>query len=123
MRYSLLKNFIMNPRKITLSTFITLSKKYKISQIDHYFQAVTKFMFISKKQLRFLVLKINPKKKKKISFELFKYKLFAYTTPAKSKLIFEPVYSHLRSIDFRTGLVNMCRKKRFPNVSTLSTYN
>lgn len=123
MRYNLLTNFSLNPRPYSLSTFIRLTKRFRSESINNYFQFSEKNFFLSKKKILFLVLRNVSKVKKKNFFNLFKYKLFQYTTPKKIKLFYEPNYSHILQLDFRTGLIDMHYKKSFPNVTTISTYN
>lgn len=123
MRYNLLVNFIMNPRPRTLSTFISLTKKFRANPINEYFMFTKKNLFISKQQMRYFLYKLNNKSKKKFFFNLFKYKLFQYTTAPKLKIIHNTINSHFLNIDFRTNLLNIKLKRSFPNIHTVSTYN
>lgn len=123
MRYNLLKNFILNPKPYTLSTLITLTKKFRPTQINTYFAFTNVNSFISKKKLLHLFLKNTSKNKKKVFFSLFKHKLFNYTTPKQIRITFLAVYSQFTQLDFRTNLMNYQFKRSFPNVHAISTYN
>lgn len=123
MRYNLLVNFIINPRPRTLSKFILLTKQFRADHINNYFMFREKNLFISKQQVRYFLYKLTNKSKKKIFFNLFKYKLFQYTTAPKLKIIHNAFNSHFLNIDFRTNLFNIKLKRSFPNIHTVSTYN
>lgn len=121
-KFNFLKNFFLNPKPYTFSQIILQTKKYTSEAINNFFVNAPQPNYISKNKLKYLFFKKISTKKKKISFLLFKHKIFNYTT-AKHIIFKRPKQLANQSCEFRTGLSTFIKTFRIPNTSTISTYN
>jgi hypothetical protein len=122
-RYNLLKTLHLNPKPHTLSTFIQLTKRFTPQSLNNTLTLNHTNSFISKKKLKIFLFLTKSKSKKKLFFNLFRHKMFFYTTPKKVAFFQHSTYSHFSNIDFRTMLTLTTHFQEFPNVGNISTYN
>ena len=121
-KFNLLNVFSLNPKPYTLTQLVSKSKKYKSDHINSLFNSASSFFFISKQKLSNIFFKLKLFKKNKINFLLFKHKIYNYTTP-KHYIYPIIIKQTLCNSDFRTGMLFKVKAIKFPNISTISTYN
>lgn len=122
-RYNLLQTLRINPKPYSLSNLIKLTKRFSPQSLNNSFTTQYTHPFISKKNLKLIIFSTKNKTKKKLFFNLFKHKMFSYTTAKKLTFYQHSTNSHLSNLDFRTMLTLSTYSKEFPNVGNISTYN
>jgi hypothetical protein len=121
-KLNFLKNFYLNPKPYTFSQIVDKSKKYTQNALNNFFVPNSTISYVSKLKLKYLLFKKNNLKKKKITFLLFKHKIFNYTTP-KLIIFKKPNKINMKSNEFRTNINFFDNKVMVSNISTFSTYN
>lgn len=123
--FILLSSLHLNPKPYSLNQVITQTKTFSANQLNTFFQSNKRNnAILSSQLLLWLVSSSLQTTKNSLNFNLFKHKIYNYTTGKKIIRLFtvtkisQPIW-----LDFRTASSSYRQITSVPNVSTISTYN